>query len=411
MSKLLKIALHEYLAQVRRRTFLLVTIGMPALLLFVVGIQMYVAGQVTASEQAGNVGFVDGSGLFQSIEVPAGINLTYYAGAEQATAALLVGSIDYYYLVPVNYLKTGVVARFSTENGFAGILSTSSAKGGDTWIQDSLASKLMKGKLDDETATRVLAPATVVPQRLDANGKPVSENLLQIALPIAFAVAFLIAIFMTSGYLLQGIVAEKENRVMEVLLSSVSTTDLMAGKIIGLGAAGLTQILVWAVAGIVLVLNFVPGSAGVGALFAGMPIPYLNLLLVLVYFVLGYVLFASVYASVGAISTSMREGQQVAGFFAFLSIIPIYFIPIMLKEPDALLAIAFSLFPFTSPLTMVIRTSLSDVPPLEILASLGILMVTIVAIVWATGKIFKMGSLTYGKRPDFRRILAALRED
>lgn len=398
------IAIHEYLVNVKRKEFLLVTLGLPLLMFGIFLLQMYAMGEMTKGQAGGSVGYVDKSGIFGNLSDSAGTNLTQFANEDDAKASMLSGKISYYFVVPANYMKLGAVNVYRSSQDF---LSESS---GD-WITDSMRKKLLDGKVEGDAYSRATNPVTQIPVFLDRGGQETQLNLLKIAIPYVFAFIFVMSVFITSGFLLQSVVSEKENRVIEVLLSSVSPLDLMAGKIIGLGAVGLTQIAIWGLAGATAFVAFSPMLQELAPVLGAFEIPYATIVLSFVYFVLGYLIFACIYAGVGAISTSQREGQQVAGFFGFIAILPLMFGGLITKEPNSLMAQALSFFPLTAPVVMLMRLSLAEMSALEIGGSIAVLVLFVLALMYLSAKLFRMGLLMYGKRPNVGEIMRMVREN
>ena len=155
------------------------------------------------------------------------------------------------------------------------------------------------------------------------------------------------SIFITSGYLLQSVTEEKENRVVEIVLSSVPALPLMAGKILGLGAAGLTQVVIWVATALVALplLN--------QQLSLDVQISPLTLVLAVVYFALGYIAFGAIFAAIGALAPGSREAQQYAGFFGFLAVVPLIFSSVFLTDLQSPIVWILSLIPLTAPATML----------------------------------------------------------
>jgi len=205
--------------------------------------------------------------------------------------------------------------------------------------------------------------------------------------------------------LLRSVADEKETRVIEIVLSSVTPTELLAGKVIGLGALGLTQVGVWLASSFLL-------SGGLGAIVAGavLILNPANFLLAVVYFLLGYLLFSVIMATAGALGSNPRESQQIAGIFSMTASIPWFFAGFLFANPNAPFARALSFFPLTAPTTMMLRLPLADVPWIDIVISLAVLLVSIPIMLWAGARIFRVGLLMYGKRPSVKEIFGALRK-
>jgi len=228
---------------------------------------------------------------------------------------------------------------------------------------------------------------------------------------IGFIIAFLLymMILLYGQNIMRGVLEEKTTRVAEVVIASISPETLLAGKVIGVGAVGLTQQLVWLAFGIV-------GSAyGLGAAAASginISLPEFSafqVVTLILFFLLGYTFYASIFAAVGAMCNSPEEANQAA-FPAMLPLVAtIIFVQPILTTPTGTLANVMSLLPFSSPIIMPMIMSATQVPTWQVLASLAILAVACVATIWVSARIYRVGLLMTGKRPSFRELLRWIR--
>jgi ABC-2 type transport system permease protein len=179
----------------------------------------------------------------------------------------------------------------------------------------------------------------------------------------------------------------------------------MAGKVAGLGALGLTQVLVW----VISAAAFSGGAVALLAVAGTFVIPARTLILGVVYYVLGFTLYAILMAGVGALGTTMRESQQLAGVFSFFAAIPYMLSGFLFAAPNMLLARILSFFPLTAPTMMMLRLPLAEVPWVDVAGSIAVLLLSLPAALWAGGKLFRVGLLIYGKRPTLREIWGILR--
>jgi ABC-2 type transport system permease protein len=208
---------------------------------------------------------------------------------------------------------------------------------------------------------------------------------------------------MWGSALMNGVIEEKTNRVVEVVVSSIPTSTLFGGKLLGVGAAGLTQFAVWAG------VTALAGSAGVqGALMGGVGLPevpwHVPLLLV-VFFVLGFFLYGALFAAVGAAVNSQQEAQSLV-FIAMLPlIVGTTFFPVVASRPDGTLATVLSLVPFWTPLLMFLRVVLLTPPVWQVALGIVLTLATVVLFNWGAARIYRVGILMYGKRPTLPEIL------
>jgi ABC-2 type transport system permease protein len=246
--------------------------------------------------------------------------------------------------------------------------------------------------------------------RLDEEGRIASDQggVAAFIVPMLFGFLLIMAIGMTSGYLLQGLGEEKENRIMEVLLSSVSTRQLLAGKVLGLGAAGLVQMAVWLLSMSVLVRL---ASSTVGGVLASIQIPQNMMILGIVYFVLGYLLFAVLQAGIGAIGANAKESSQMSVVFILPAVLPLYVFMLFLREnPDHMVATVLTMIPVSAPLTVFLRLGMSEIPAWELALSIFLMVASIVGGLWLAAKAFRVFLLMYGKTPGLREIVRQLRQ-
>jgi ABC-2 type transport system permease protein len=209
-------------------------------------------------------------------------------------------------------------------------------------------------------------------------------------------------------YVLQGVLEEKTSRVVEVIVSSVKPFDLMMGKIVGIGAVGLTQITIWLLSALVFTAPQLAAALSIAP--DSLPTPdAATLIFFPVYFVLGFFLFASIYAGIGSMFNSMEDAQQMTSIANLLLIVPIMMLGLVIKNPNGTLSTVLSLIPFFSPVLMYLRIAVQFPPVWQIALSIAIMLVTIVLMVWLVGKIYRVGILMYGKKPTIPEVLRWLK--
>jgi len=204
----------------------------------------------------------------------------------------------------------------------------------------------------------------------------------------------------------RSIIEEKTSRVFEVMLSTIRPDEMLGGKILGVGAVGLTQIGVWMLAAGLL------GSTPLAAKLVGSghsPISLTQIVFFVAYFLFGFLLYSSIAAALGAMTNSEQELQQLNMFL----VLPLAFCLLMsfviVPAPNSTLAQIVSLIPFCSPLLMNLRISLTTVPPWQIALSFALMTLTILAILWVASRIYRIGILMYGKKPNLPEILRWLK--
>jgi ABC-2 type transport system permease protein len=206
--------------------------------------------------------------------------------------------------------------------------------------------------------------------------------------------------------LVNGLGEEKETRLIEVLLSSVSVRHLLVSKVLALGIAGLIQVLIWLVSTPFL-LDL--ASSTFGELLGGIEIPPNFIALGILYYLLGYLLFAVLSISVGSISSSATEAGSLSMFYTMFSFIPLWFLGLMAAFPNNPIWVILTLFPVTAPIQTMVRLGLTDIPIWQIIANIGSLVVSIIGGLFLAVKLFRMYMLMYGKRPGLREIFQTLK--
>jgi ABC-2 type transport system permease protein len=416
LTHIWKVFSYEISRQGRRRGYLLMTFGIPLVaLVLLLGYKIITdmnAGNAAAEEEDefANIqgiqaaGYVDFSGLFP--EPPENSILTRYDDEAAAQTALDLGDIDAYYVIPADYLETGEVIAYVPTVAFDRVINADAII--EPMIFDGIA-----GNVDEMLLTRLRTPTTNIIEvdvsREGTDGGDVERSFdADFAIVYVFAIALLMGVFTTNGYLMQSVIDEKETRLIEILISTIRPMELLTGKIFAMGLLGLFQIVVWI--GSMFGLIQLAAQLGItGTILDSLVIPWSLTPLLLLYFVLAYLFFAGAYGAVGALSNSMQEGPQYAVIFTLPATIPLYFISLFLTSPNGGLPVVLSLFPLTAPLSMVQRLVLTTVPPLETIVSLVLLALTDVFIIWAAGKLFRVQSLLAGQVPKLREIPRLLR--
>ena len=400
MADIFKVAKRDYLENVKRKSFLYVVFGLPLLMGVIFAIQASFGSQMTSLQFNTPVGFVDASGLgFRGN----GNTTIGYAALGDAKAALLAEKVGSVMLIGPDYLANGTVTVMVREGDLTRTLN-------DKAMQSFLIGGLVKD-LPPDVQARIQNPPAMRTIELDASGNVVQSNLMKSIIATGVGLLLLLTIFMSSSFLMQSVVEEKENRVIEILLSSISARDLMAGKIIGNGALSLTQIIAWLLISVAGIAYFGgPVMSLVGAINPLEIISPEMLAVYLLYFIGGFLLYSSLLACIGSISTSMRESSQISAIVVLPAAAPLWFITVFMVEPNGQIAQFLSLFPFSAPLSMIMRMGMTAVPAAEIAASLAMLFLTVVLAVWVSAKLFRATILMYGQRPGIAQMVSILRQ-
>jgi ABC-2 type transport system permease protein len=402
MNKTILLIKHEFLSTIRRKAFIILTIAFPLIALLGILAGQVIPGMITPTTTVEKVGYVDQVGIFNQSLTENKIELVPYATADAAKTDLTKKNIKEYFVIGSDYLTTGIIQRYTLTSEIAPSSTV------QTVIRDFMLNNLLKGN-SEEIIARAKSPLNIASTTLTSTGTVATRQggFSALILPYIFGILLMMAIFTSSGYLLQGLGEEKENRVMEILLSSITPKQLLAGKVLGLGAAGLVQIIVWLVSA-----NFLMKMASTtwGNVIGSLQPPPEFLILGIVYFILGYLLVAVLMAGVGSVSATAREGQQMSAFFLIPVLIPIYFMALIMEHPENIVVKILTFIPITAPITVIVRLGLSEIPLWELLLSIGILILSIWGCFVLCTKLFRTYLLMYGKRPDLKEIIRSFKE-
>lgn len=283
---------------------------------------------------------------------------------------------EYYARSSANFDETRLIERFITES----VVSKRLSQEGFDPIKIKSLSTPVSLKTSDVTKTGVKS----------------SSFLTSYFAGIIFVMLMFMAVFSTGQQLMRGVLEEKNNRIIEVLLSSLKSNQLMTGKILGLGAAGLTLVVIWICAGLIGMKL----SGGLGITFDISLLFYFAL-----YFILGYLLYSTFMAILGAVMNSEQEAQQFISIISMSLIFPIFFAMMIMKAPNSTLSTVLTMIPIFTPSMIIFRSSLMPVPIFEVIISTVILMITIWLMIQLTAKVFRVGILMYGKKPTLKEIL------
>lgn len=425
MDKLLAVIGREFGERVRSRWFILTTLFGPLLIAALLVGPPWLAMRSRADVDVTKLLIVDatGSALGSAIAVD-------LAGGLQGTATppkvLAIGSTAL--AATTDSLRGQVLAKTlpgvfvlsgeTLEEGRASlILANGSALGVSERLATALERQLRQARL---VAIGVDLPdASYVAQlrvdirttRLQANGREASARTSIIA-GVAVATLLYITIVLYGQIVLRSVAEEKQTRVAEVVLASVPARVLLSGKILGIGGVALVQLGIWTSAVVALLANRGRIFGLLGLDGASVPFPSMHIgdvLFLGTYFVLGYVLYAALFALVGSIASSEQEAQQAQTPVLMLLVSSIALLQSALQDPNGSVATTLSLVPFSSPIIMPLRLGLTDVPTGDVVVSVCLLCLTTVACQLAAGRVYRTALLMYGKRPSLREIIRWIR--
>ena len=406
MNKTLYILKNEFLVTVSRRSFLLTLILVPLVSL---GITIFISNtrngspsiidQIVSSPQKVPVeGFVDESGIIKLIPTwsePA--VLISYSDRLSASQALYSGKITGFYVILKDYVSSGRVLYFRNE--FSPLSGVTLSYTFEELIHFNLLdgnqalTSLVENPINELQTTSL---DTNLPQREQSNA-------LTFILPYIVTMFFYFLILTAASLMLNSVTTEKQNRMIEILMASVSPTQMLTGKIIALGLVGLLQTIVWMGAGYGLL---VIGKTSLNLSAFQLPISFL--LWGIVFFILGYALYGSLMAGVGALVPGLREASQATTVMIIPLIIPLILLNVLINDPNGILSTLLSIFPLTAPVTMMTRLSIGNVPIWQPFLAVLLLSTTVYLVIRGVAGMFRAQTLLQGQTFNLRVFMRAL---
>jgi ABC-2 type transport system permease protein len=399
MRKIWLIATTTYRRRIRSGTFLFLTFGLPVL--------MVIAGAIPFIRARGGdlpaVGYVDQTGRLAPVtQVPiedATLTLTAYADTGAAQTAFQRGEIAGYLVIPDDYFQGQPAAFYAQEE-----------PGGK--LEEALTAFMRRAMLPDEpawTLDRLADPSEVTYVARDSGEEEIAEGpavVVRFATPLVLALVFALAVLTGASQMGSAIVREKDQRAMEMIITSLAPRELVAGKVLGMTLLSLTQVGVWAIGGGIAIGLALSSAVDVQTLSIPWEAPMWALLLG----VPGYFLYAVLASGLGVIAGDSQQAQQLAGILGLLGLAPLWFMGLLINALNGPLAVALTMFPLTGPIIGLFRMALVEVPTWQLITSLAILMASLIGSIWLVARIFRAAMLMYGQALQPRQLLQALRE-
>lgn len=267
-------------------------------------------------------------------------------------------------------------------------------------IRDVIIEKKLKAEgLDPEDIKKLTSPIEIKSVKLSKSGEEEEGGFEKVFFSALIFIMMMMFLVMTSGQLLvRSMVEEKSNRIVEVLMSSCSAKDLMVGKILGLSGLGFTQIGFWALIGTTIALKF--GVALIALSHA---------LILLIFFVLGYLFYAAILVAAGSPLSTEQEAQQITSYLVIILVIPLIIAMPVMQDPNSLLVSILTFVPLLTPTMMTLRIVIQMPSAIEVIAAIIVMILSTIIAMWAAAKIFRTAILAYGKRPSIKEIISLLR--
>ena len=440
-NKTLLIISREYLTRIQKKSFIIITILMPVLLAAMIVLPVLLV-QLSESKKFSKVLVVDESEIFiNNFTDDKHYSFSYRSGdIEQIKKEAFDQHYDVVLQILANTqsLKSNIYYKKNLPSGLQSDI--------ESQMDDIFFNQLLRDSLHIEMARfenlQNLAKAESVTIQIDDNGgeKEHDAEVNQIfGMMCGIIIYFIIIMF--ASQVLRGVLEEKSNRIVEVLISSVKPTQLLVGKIVGIALVGLTQLAIWVVLSVGILLGvqvaapnlFSPDTVETMAETPGVNVPntaqidiapdnifemiqnYFSvsfgtiIFAFIFFFVVGYLIYSTLYAATGSVVDNESDSQQYTMPITIPLILAIVFVPTISTNPDGALAFWLSMIPLTSPIAMMVRLP-SGVQAWELLLSMGLALAFLVFCIWFAAKVYRIGIMTYGKKPSWGTIFRWLRE-
>ena len=393
------VAKHEYRRMVFRRAFIAATLAIPLLMVVVIGAGIAVA---ISGQNRSPIGYVDIPGLLDPAlqttlpDADERVEVREYPDEQTAMAALEAEEIQAYFIFPAEYPQSLETDIYYLEKPLDN----------DVWAEfDDFVRVNLVQSLPADIRARTLEGPTMVIEDIVSKRTFSESTIINIILPFVGTFFFMFATMSAAGYMLQVVADEKENRMMEVMLTSVSPGQMIGGKSVGLLAASLTQLGIYVIA---IVAGLVVAAPHVKQL-QNVEIPWDYLGVMALFFFPSYALISALMVAIGSSVSELQQGQQVAGLLNLLFILPIMLTSVLFSNPNHPIMLIFTLSPTTSFLTISLRWGLGTIPFWQIGLSWIILAGSTALAIWAAARVFRAGMLRYGQPLTLKSVLSALR--
>jgi ABC-2 type transport system permease protein len=419
VSKVGAIVRREFVERVRTKTFWIWTFVGPLMLVGLIAFQIFLTMRTGGERQVAIVdGTSTGNGARLAAELRAGLPRFHFttlparAGVtDSLQKAVVAKELDGLLLVSDSTFDEG-----SAEYRGSNASSVSDMETLERALRQVVfSSRLERAGIDPKVVKQADIRVDLARVKITGEGARGESGGQAVALGFGMAIVLYLAILIYGIQVMSSVLEEKTTKIVEVLTSSLRPFELMLGKVIGAGAVGLVQLGVWATSFVLLTSNqgriaTLLGKSGAAMGGFRMPeVPLTTFAVFLSYFLLGYFLYAAIFAAVGAMSNSEAEARQVQAPVTMLLVVPYVSFFGILNDPHGSLATAMSLIPFFSPIAAPVRYAASPIPPLELALSLAILVATVILVTWAAARIYRVGILMTGKRPTLKELVRWVR--
>ena len=383
LSKIITVGKHEVVSNIKRKTFIRTTLLVPIIMLLIGGSTIFLSSLTPSNLK---VGYID----YYNVNIPNKVikynrinneNITIefikYNSINSGKNDVLNNSIDYFIIIPNDYLKTGNIIVYSKSKTINTYLSNT--------INEILLKNILKGKVDNETYMRVKNPVNYEIYQLN-NNKMEKSDLMSQLMPMFFAGLLYIAIITVSSIGMSSVIEEKQNRIVEMILPFTNPNNLFIGKILGVFVLGLIQLSIWMI--FVQLFNFL----NIGFIFSS----NIGLIVIgVIYFILSYIFYISLICGVSSLFATGKDAANVITLITFIQILPFLMSSLIKNNPDSYILKILSYIPFIESQIMLMRISVSNVSTTELILSIGVMVVSTIGAIILGIRLFRVGVLKY----------------
>jgi ABC-2 type transport system permease protein len=399
-SNVWRIAREEFRRNVFRKSFILVLLSLPLMIGLNIGIVLLMN---YLEKDIRPIGYVDYAGVMLVDKLPADvtddpIQFLAFSSEDRAEKALIAEEIQAFYVLSSEYLSTREIKLIYVEEP---------ASKATRQFYDLLRVNLLSG-VEPEYQVRIADGTEFLTRTPDGRRSfPSSGPTFQSVLPFFVGMAFMMMLLMSAGFLLEGMIKERENRTLEVIVTSTSPGQLVTGKVLGILGISFTQLVTWALFGLAAVWL---GNNTFGlAWFQDVSLDWEPLLKVATIGLPTFVMVSAFLFALGCIMATGQEAQQIGGMAVMFMMLPLLAIAKIATEPNGVLAVTLSMLPVFSLMTVTLREVFIVVPLWQIILSVGIQILFAIAAIWFAGRVFRMSLLRYGKRLSIRDIFVRVK--
>jgi ABC-2 type transport system permease protein len=429
-TKILTIIRHEYMIRIKSKGFIIGTVLAPVGLLLLIAIPIVVA-LLSADQTSKMLAVVDYSSSV-GVELVKTDSTKYFLTQDSESELkeqILSGTLDGFLVISKDILESGNADIYTSGGGGIGYM---------TLLQQNLnnivrRSRLVDAGADPSTIELIEKRVSINSQKVTKEGVQTDYTAIYAGLGYALGFAIYMLMFIYGQLVMRGVIEEKANRIIEILASSARPIEIMMGKVLGIGLVGLTQVIAWIVLAALMlgaatpILSFItPDPAMMTAQMEMMPqdsnpaieilqniadvsiSPWIAIGFVF-YFLAGYFIYSALFAAVGSAVDQEQDAAQLMIPITIPIIIPILFIFNIMSNPDGTLAVVLSLIPFFTPILMIVRVAATSVPIWQIATSVVLMFATFYGCLWVAAKIYRVGILMYGKKPNFKDLYKWIR--